>query len=280
MRSKYYYLIAGLPDLTLEDGKLSYTVADFKSELYNQLSTSDKKLIDLFYLKFDNMNVLNLLKGKEEAFDFRGNFTLELLQECIADLKEGKKIDSKVLPIYLSTFIFDVLSSETVDFVALENKLMALYYEYAMKSDNKFLTAWFDFNLSINNILLALSARKYEWDVASNIVGQTWVCDALRTSHARDFGLSTELEYFEQLNRMSEITDWVEREKKIDQLRWSWMDEATFFDYFTIERLFIFLLRLEMIERWIALDKEKGNQYFRSIIHSLKSEVTIPEEFR
>ena len=36
--SKYYYLVAGLPELTLEDSKLSYTVADFKTELYPALS--------------------------------------------------------------------------------------------------------------------------------------------------------------------------------------------------------------------------------------------------
>ncbi len=35
--SKYYYLVAGLPELTLEDSKLSYTVADFKTELYPAL---------------------------------------------------------------------------------------------------------------------------------------------------------------------------------------------------------------------------------------------------
>ena len=62
--SKYYYLVAGLPELTLEDSKLSYTVADFKTELYPALSEDDKKLIDLFYLKFDNANVLKLLKDK------------------------------------------------------------------------------------------------------------------------------------------------------------------------------------------------------------------------
>ncbi|WP_288204789.1 DUF2764 family protein, partial [Bacteroides sp. CAG:189] len=38
--------------------------------------------------------------------------------------------------------------------------------------------------------------------------------------------------------------------------------------------------QLEMIERWIALDKEKGNQLFRSIIDALKDEVQIPAEFR
>ena len=40
------------------------------------------------------------------------------------------------------------------------------------------------------------------------------------------------------------------------------------------------LLKLEMIERWISLDKERGNQLFRSIIESLKNEVQIPAEFR
>ena len=60
--SKYYYLVAGLPELTLEDSKLSYTVADFKTELYPALSEDDKRLIDLFYLQFDNANVLKLLK--------------------------------------------------------------------------------------------------------------------------------------------------------------------------------------------------------------------------
>ena len=71
MSSKYYYLVAGLPELSLEDSKLSYTVADFKTEIYPGLSASDQKLIDLFYLKFDNANVLKLLKDKEKRLTKR-----------------------------------------------------------------------------------------------------------------------------------------------------------------------------------------------------------------
>ena len=78
--SKYYYLVAGLPELTLEDSKLSYTVADFKTELYPALSEDDKKLIDLFYLKFDNANVLKLLKDKDAAIDLRGR------KDCLSTL--------------------------------------------------------------------------------------------------------------------------------------------------------------------------------------------------
>ena len=61
--SNYYYLVAGLPSVSLDDGKLSYTVENFKSELYPSLSDKDKKLIDLFYLKFDNINLLKLLNS-------------------------------------------------------------------------------------------------------------------------------------------------------------------------------------------------------------------------
>ena len=67
--TNYYCLVAGLPDLSLEDGKLNYTVANFKSEIYSELSEKDRKLIDLFYLKFDNANLLKLLKDKEATTD-------------------------------------------------------------------------------------------------------------------------------------------------------------------------------------------------------------------
>lgn len=280
MSKYYYYLVAGLPELTLEDSKLSYTVADFKAELYPDLSDEDKKLIDLFYLKFDNANVLKLLKDKDAAIDLRGNYSAEELVEFISSLKEGDEIADAVFPSYLSIFIFEYFNATAEDDFLYEDRLAALYYEYAMKCKNKFVSSWFAFNLTMNNILVALTARKFKMDIAPLIVGDTEVCEALRTSGARDFGLTGEVDFLDQLVKISETEELVEREKKIDQLRWNWMEEATFFNYFTVERLFVFLLQLEMIERWISLDKEKGNQLFRSIIATLKDEVQIPAEFR
>lgn len=278
--SKYYYLVAGLPELTLEDSKLSYTVADFKTELYPSLSEEDRRLIDLFYLQYDNANVLKLLKDKEATIDPRGIYSREELEEYISLVKEGGEVADRAFPSYLSTFISRYFSETVEEGLLEEDRLAALYYAYAMKSKNKFVSAWFDFNLTIKNILVAFTARKYKMEVAPLIVGDTEVCEALRTSGARDFGLSGELDYLEPLMKISETEELVEREKKIDQLRWNWMEEKTFFNYFTIERLFVFLLQLEMIERWMALDEEKGSQLFRSMIAALKDEVQIPAEFR
>ena len=278
--SKYYYLVAGLPELSLEDSKLSYTVADFRTEFYPYLSGEDKKLMDLFYLKFDNANVLKLLKDKDASIDLRGNFSAEELMGYISRMKEGDEVSESLFPFYLSAFISEYFSMSAGDDVLYENRLTTLYYAYAMKCKNRFLSSWFAFNLTVNNILAALTARKFKMEVAPLIVGDTEVCEILRTSNVRDFGLGSEVEYWEQLVKISEMSELLDRERKIDQLRWDWMEETTFFEYFTVERLFVFLQQLEMIERWISLDKEKGSQMFRSMIAALKDEVQIPAEFR
>lgn len=277
--SAYYYLVAGLPDISLEDGKLSYTISDFRAESYGDLSAKDQALIDLFYLKYDHADLLSLLKDKDAVTQGKGNVSSEDLLQLIASVKEGEKPDAK-FPSYLYDFIAQYLALPADELYKAENLLASAYYAYAMKSKNPFIASWFEFNLNINNILAAFAARKYKMNVAEVIVGDTDVCEMLRTSNARDFGLSETLDYFEPLQRLVETDDLVEREKKVDQLKWKWLEDASFFHYFTIERLFVFLLQLEMIERWVLLDKEKGSELFRQMIQNLKDEVQIPEEFR
>ncbi len=281
--SQYYYLVTGLPELSLDDNKLNYTVGDFKTEFYPQLSKEDQALVDLYYLKYDNANLLKLLKDREAVIDPRGNYTADQFVAVFKQFDEEGVITSPgSLPSYIIKFIQTYLTQQETGVssdVLVEDCLAGLYYEYAMRCTNDFVASWFEFNLNTNNVLVALAARKYKLPIASFIVGDTEICQALKTSNARDFGLTTELDYFDQLLKISETDDLVDREKRLDQLRWKWMEDKTFFDYFSIERLYVFLLQLEIIERWISLDKEKGNQMFREIIDSLKGEVRVPSEF-
>ena len=277
--STYYCLVAGLTDISLDDGKLSYSVSDFKAELYPDLSAQDRKLIDLFYLKFDNTVILKLLKNKDAVIEDKGNFSAEELLQLIEAVREGDTPDKKY-PSYLVNFVSQYLQLSQDELYRADDLLAALYYSYGMSSNNAFIASWFEFNLNLNNILAALAARKYKMEVSSVIVGATSICEQLRTSNARDFGLNETLEYFEALQRIADIEELVEREKKVDMLKWKWLEDESFFHYFTIERIFVFLMQLEMIERWISLDKEKGNELFRKMIQDLKNEVQIPEEFR
>lgn len=285
---KYYYLVTGLPELSIDDNKLSLTTADFKTEIYPLLSEADRGLIDLFYLQYDNEALLRVLydvarrgtKSNADAaieVDPRGLFTAEELTERVTRIRDGERLKESELPAYMSAFVEEYLTSNSEDNVALQNRLSSLYYAYAMKADNKFVSDWFKFNLTVNNLLVALTARKYKMEVAPLIVGDTEVCEALRTSNARDFGLADEVDALETLIKVAETDELLEREKKLDRLRWDWMTDATFFDYFSIERLFVFLLQLQMIERWMNLDRETGQKLFRSLVDGLKDEVKIPD---
>ena len=279
--TNYYCLVTGLPELSLEDGKLSYTVDNFKTEIYPLLSKTDKKLVDLYYLKFDNRNLLSLLKDREAVVDASlGNYSADELLGVIASFFKEKKVSDKKFPTYFYEFTELYLNTPDEERVGFEDKLYGFYYDYAIKCGNKFVSTWFELNLNVNNILAALTARKYKMEISKVPVGNNLIADALRTSNARDFGLADELEYFDQIVRINDTVDLVEREKKIDMLKWFWLEENTFFNYFSIEKIFVFLMKLEMIERWVSLDKEKGNELFRKLIDQLKNEVQIPQEFR
>ena len=274
---KYYYLVSGLPDISLDDGKLAYTVADFRAEMEATLSAKDQKLIDLFFLKYDNANLLACLKEADAPLDPRGRITREEFEAVYKALKEEEKLPkNEAIPAYHVTFIQRYLAEEQSEQkgekaqVSWEDQLAALYYEAAMKAPNPFVAGWFELNLNINNVLTAITCRKYGFDKSLYIVGHNEIAEQIRTSNARDFGLSDAVEYLPELQRIAEETDLYARERKIDLLKWKWLEDQTFFKTFDMERVFAYLLQLEMIERWVDLDKVRGERTFRELVGAMK----------
>ncbi len=99
----------------------------------------------------------------------------------------------------------------------------------------------------------------------------------MRKSNARDFGVAGEFEEYDAVMRISEETNLLTREKMIDRLKWSWLEERTFFEYFTIERVLSFVLKCELINRWKPLTQEKGTQIFRDLLNTMKEDVKFEE---
>ena len=208
---KYYYLVSGLPDISLDDGKLAYTVADFRAEMEATLSAKDQKLIDLFFLKYDNATLLAYLKDPDASLDPRGRITREQFEAVYKALKEEEKLPKdEAIPAYHVTFIQRYLAEEQSEQkgekaqVSWEDQLAALYYEAAMKAPNPFVAGWFELNLNINNVLTAITCRKYGFDKSLYIVGHNEIAEQIRTSNARDFGLSDAVEYLPELQRIAE----------------------------------------------------------------------------
>ena len=279
MKQNYYYLIAGLPELSLDDSKLGTTVREFRELYYPELSDDDRALLDLIYLNYDNANLLLLLKDKEAAIAEGGLYTSDELL-AIIEAARAEEAPDRNYPRYMYDFVQQMESEESAaEGIFPEDRLAQLYYAHAMSQGNAFVERWFAFNLDLNNFLTAITARRYNLDVKPLIVGDNEVAKALRTSNSRDFGLTGVMDGFEEVMRISEIDNLVERERKLDVLKWEWMEENSFFDYFTVEKLFAFLVKIQIIERWITLDAEAGGEMLRGMIRQLKEEVKVPQEF-
>lgn len=269
----YYCLVAGLPDIDLEDNKLTFTIADFKEEIWPQMSDGDAALMKSFFTKFDNQNLLRYLKDKEAIFDERGNFPKEELEEALELIIEGGNPKNGNIPPYFKVFVEEFWNVEqaNIEDIKWENRLTELYYQWAMKCGNSVISNWFEFNLNLNNILAAYSCRKHHVEV--EVVGDNEVAENIKTSRQRDFGLTGIIDDLDVFQSLAEETDIFEREKKIDLLKWQWLEEQIFFKYFSIERVFAYLIKLDIIERWISLNPEQGEKKFREMINSLKESV-------
>lgn len=267
---KYYYLIAGLPDISMDSTRVPCPLAQFREEYYPQLAADDRKLVDLLFLEQDNRNLLALLADRDALVEDEGLYGADELREMIRTVRDGDKWDARH-PAYLRDFIGDWLDGTLGD-ALVQDTLAARYYAYAMEADNDMVKRWFAMNLDMNNMLAALTARKYGLDVAACVVGTGDVAEALRKGGARDFGLSGITELWEKVQPVAEQTDLVERERMIDSLRWKWLDEETFFDYFTIEPIFAFLVKEAIVERWLRLSADEGAALLRRLISELKEQ--------
>ena len=250
----YYYIIAGLPDISFDDSKAAYTVEQFREEVYASLGKADRKVMDLLLLE-------------------------DTCRSLIQDRDNFELTDD--MPKFIGVFLRELKDESWREKAAFaEDRLWSLFYEYAMSQGNGFVRKWYEFNLNMNNISAAITARKYNLDIQKVIVGTGDVANALRTSGARDWGLSQEVECFEDVARLTEEDDLSQRERKADMIRWRWLEDNTFFNYFSIERLFSYMVRLSMVERWSSLDREEGQKLFRKLIGDLKQQTEVPDEFR
>jgi hypothetical protein len=271
-KRNYYYLVAGLQDISLDIHKLIQDQLAFRETLKTEVHPRDFKLVEKLFLPFDNANLLKLLEKSDKPLSEKGNFSQEVLEENIKE--------PATLPEYMNRFISAFKSKEPIfPDLSPENELTTLFFQEMEKEENGFLRDWFRFDLTIRNVMTALAARKHKVDYENQIIGTSDRSEAIRKSHARDFGLSAEVDYLEELVNISRIEDIQEREKAIDEFKWNYLDEATFFEYFTIERILAFIIKLGMVERWLAIDRDHGNELFKKLLKELQASYKLPDEF-
>ncbi len=269
-------MVAGLPDLLFNENKSGFDSLDFYTELKHQLNDTDYELVKLLFLQSDNENLLNLVFERDKPFNLQGNYTKDFLEKQIAQPIE--------IPDYITHFLRFLKSQETRELnLQTENRLHSLYFEYILTTTNTFLREWFKFELNTKNILTAFNCKQFNYSLKTHLIPagkNNTVYQLLIHNHLKHEYFEEELPFAEQIFRVAESDATPEdKEKNIDKIRWDYLDEQTFFHYFTIEKILSYIIKLGIIERWMKLDAETGKALLNKLIKKLKLSYTFPEEF-
>ena len=277
--ANYYCMIAGLPDIDLQDAKPGLSLEDMREQCEEVLTPKDRKLLFYFFLHFDCVNLVNLLKDPEADIDQWGNFSLEQLRDLITSATE-LNFNVHRYPAFMSIFAREYAFNKDKAGYFPEDEMMFQFLDYAIRTcPSRMMRRWYKLNLDITNILTAMLARSQGWSVGDFIKGEGEVQEMIRENKTKDFNLGLEFDYVPQLMKIVDEEDPVRKEKMIDAFKWVWLDERTFFEPFSMEAVFAYLCKLQMQERWARLDVEQGKETFRKIIDDLRGEAKVPEEF-
>lgn len=92
MSKNYYALVAGLPDIMAQDKKLLYTSVQMRDIISEEVSEEDMSLVQLLFLPFDHLNIVNALFKKQVSWDERGNLSSEIVEQ----LKDKKTLKALI----------------------------------------------------------------------------------------------------------------------------------------------------------------------------------------
>ena len=272
IRNNYYYLVAGLPEIALEQGKLQFGTEQLREELKHGLSPADFRLFEMLFLTEDNANLLSLLLKEDRPLSAKGIYQPEMLA---AEIREPKAL-MNYMQLFIGSFTAE---NRLYPNLSPQNELTLLYYKEMLEVKNDFMRSWFGFELNLRNVLLVLSAKKNGLPYENQVIAANVLAESIRRSSARDLGLTSEWPWIDRVLQIVDFQDLLAREKAIDQLRWNYLDEMNTFNYFTVEVLIAFYIKLGIIERWLQLDPATGDELFRNLLGSLQNSYEFPNEF-
>jgi hypothetical protein len=281
MRREYPCFIAGLPELFPDAKKIDFILINFREQLREVLHYDDFRLIEPLFWKYDNTNIIRLLKDPKSELDGLGNLSGEDIEEIFYLVKDDALSEyRRKIPPYFEKFI-NAYQNDVPLFKGKgwENQITQLFYDFAVNIDNHFVRSWFEFEMNLTNILTAASCRKYKMDIENELIGNNEITEKLIKSSARDFGISSEFPMLESIIRATEENNIIEKERKIDMVMWDLLNERTFFHYFTIEKIFAYTIQVGIIERWLKMDKDKGNELFNDLLARLENSYEFPKEY-
>lgn len=276
--NNYYTLVAGLREYTLDSDTKGFDATEIVAEILEQISASDASAVRLLYGYYDCENLIALRAGRA-AYNPLGNISQEDLADELASPSRLPKSMAAVVKAYAEAE-GEGDESEKVDMtIGFEKALLTAYYKECSRSGSRFMRNWSEFDRTLRNVAAAAVARSTDRNVGDSLIGEGDIVGQLRRSSAADFGLRGELSYVDAvISAVNDETNMVEKEHKIDLVRWEQAGELALFDYFNIDAILSYLVKINIVARWSLLDPKRGREMLERIMADLDGKDLINKQ--
>jgi len=218
--------------------------------------------------------VLNKILKNQAAFLPDGKYTEEEIDEQL--------IEPTYILSYLKDFIIRYKDDENTHPVDKEIRLHEMYCEHAYSRDNAFFKQWIKYQTDLKNLWIASNSHTYGYEPGRQMIKTSFslpLYEALCKSKPHPDMIKDEMYNAEKIMQVIESDrDLISREREMDQLKIQYLDEFTFFHYFTIEKIVGYLLKHQLVERWIKLAEIQDLNLFKEIIKELSKPVREKRE--
>ena len=143
-------------------------------------------------------------------------------------------------------------------------------------SSTSLLRAWGQTDRTLRNGAAAVTARSLGVSLDSVVVGSDEITEQIKRSSAADFGLRGELPYIDSvITAVNEESNLLEKEHKIDLICWNEVSELSTFDYFNLNAVLAYLIKINLFARWPMLAQKIGRALFLILAGVLHVQVLI-----
>ena len=275
----YYCLVAGLREYSLDLEAKGFDLGAIREEILSELDARDSKALRLLYGYYDCENLIAARAGRS-THNPLGNLSQEQVREALEHPTGLPAEMCEIIEAYKEQDEEQDEEERKVDTsLRFEKNLLEAYYRTCAHSKSRFLRAWAEFDRTLRNIAAAATARATGREMNDLLIGGDAITEQLRRSSAADFGLRGELPYIDTvLAAVNEEQNLVEKEHKIDLIRWNESQELAVYDYFNIDFILSYLVRMNIVARWTLLDKERGRRMFDRLLTELEAKELINKQ--
>ena len=277
--TEYYYLVAGLRDWTLDSDTKGFDVREIIDEIVGELTKSDREAVRMLYAYYDCENII-ARRAKRERHNQLGNLSAEQITEVFEERNYALLTPAvaKCVKLYVEENDEERDQEITLD-SSFERAIFEAYYRDLAESKCSFLKEWGAFDRNLRNIAAAIAAREAGRVVADVTVGGGEIVEQLKRSTAADFGLRGELPYVDSvISAVCDEKNIVEKERKIDAIRWAEAEQLTAFDFFNINFILSYLVKVNIVARWTLLSPEVGREMLNRLIKELEGKDLVNKQ--